>query len=307
MTRRKSISCIAIAIAVSLGGSASRAQAPRSAYSRLSIGVVRGDGIFLPLVSKENETWTVLRSLTSVGDKSLYKLLDAPRVPREGWTYVPWDSGIARPLVVLNTVTTDAHCGSQEGFASDAPADSKLDSPHLMSGVAIHGDVSAVRAVDMVQQPDEMSRGVARFIVQLTHALEAQTVSGLPSASVIPSNERDRVPVQITTLARDRTGDGGAHGYVDYYYFESHKRYRAAESYASGWLESSRGSLSVLRTTAGIYRGGETSRRSGRVLGVLRIRRSSVWVMEMRAYESDTYEIVEPGIDSVLRVDGGGC
>ena len=308
MTRRKSISCIAIAIAVSLGGSASRAQAPRSAYSRLSIGVVRGDGIFLPLVSKENETWTVLRSLTSVGDKSLYKLLDAPRVPREGWTYVPWDSGIARPLVVLNTVTTDAHCGSQEGFASDAPADSKLDSPHLMSGVAIHGDVSAVRAVDMVQQPDEMSRGVARFIVQLTHALEAQTVSGLPaSSSVMPSNERERVPVQITTLARDRVGDGGAHGYVDYYYFEARKRYRAAESYASGWLESSPESLSVLRTTAGIYRGGETTRQWGRVLGVLRIRRSSVWVMEMRAYEGVTYEIVDPAAEDVLKVSGGGC
>ena len=307
MTRVLRMCLIALAIAFSLGGSASRAQAPRPVSSRLTIGLVRGDGILLPLASKENGTWTILRSSAYVGDKSLYKL-DAQSVPRGGWTYVPRDSGVPRPLTLLNIVTTDAHCESQEGFASDAlPAGKKSDSPHLMSGIAIHGDVSAVRAGDMVQQPDEMSRSVARFIVQLTHALEAQTVSGLASASVIPSNERDRVPVQITTLARDRTGDGGAHGYVDYYYFESHKRYRAAESYASGWLESSRGSLSVLRTTAGIYRGGETSRRSGRVLGVLRIRRSSVWVMEMRAYESDTYEIVEPGIDSVLRVDGGGC
>jgi len=308
MTVVRWLSFIAMVIAFSIGGSASRAQTPRPVYSRLNIGVVRGDGIFLPLASRENETWTILRSFASVGDKSLYKLLDAQSVPREGWTYVPWDSGAPRPLAVLNMVTTDAHCGSQEGFASNAPPGSKLDSPHLMSGIAIHGDVSAVRAEDMVEQPDAMSRRVARFVVQLTQALEAQTVSVRPNLPpAISPNERERVPVQITTLARDRVGDGGAHGYVDYYYFEAQKRYRAAESYAMGWLESSPGSLSVLRTTAGIYRGGETARQRGRVLGVLRIRRSSVWVMEMRGYESDTYEIVEPTIEQVLKVDGGGC
>lgn len=303
------ISLIALAIAFSIGGSASRAQAPRPVSSRINIGVVRGDGIFLPLASKENETWTILRSFTSVGDKSLYKLVDAQSVPREGWTYVPWDSGVPRPLAVLSMVTTDAHCGRQEGFASNAPpAGSKLDSPHLMSGIAIHGDVSAVRIEDMVRQPDAMSRRVARFVVQLTHALEAQTASIRPTLPpAISPNERGRVPVQITTLARDRVGDGGAHGYADYYYFEAHKRYRAVESYASGWLESSPGSLSVLRTTAGVYRGGETLRQRGRVLGALHVRRSSVWVMEMRGYESDTYEIVEPGSEHVLKIHGGGC
>jgi hypothetical protein len=129
----------------------------------------------------------------------------------------------------------------------------------------------------------------------------------LKSPQAIPSNERERVPVQITTLARDRVDRFG--DVIDYYYFESHKRYRAAESYANGWLVSSRGSFSVLRTTAGIYRGGETRRQRGRVLGVLRLplRRSSVWVMEMRGYEGDIYEIVEPGSEHVLRVDGGGC
>jgi len=309
MTLLRRLSVVAVVIASSLGGQASRAQTPRPAYSRLNIGVVRGDGILLPLASKENETWTVLRLFTAVGDRTLYKLLDEQSVPREGWSYVPWDSGVPRPLAVLNMVTTDAYCGKQEGFATNAPQpDSKLDSPHLMSGIAIHGDASAVRVEDMVRQPDEMSSRVARFVVQLTHALEVETASARPNLPpAIPPNERERVPVQITTLARDRVGDGGAHGYVDYYYFESHKRYRAVESYANGWLESSPGSLKVLRTTAGIYRGGETSRQKGRVIGVMRIRRSSVWVMEMRGYEGDTYEIVEPGIEHVLQVDGGGC
>jgi hypothetical protein len=306
MTRLRLISFAAVVLASASGGGASSAQAPRLAYSRLSIGVVRGDGVLLPLASKENETWTVLRTYSSVGDRSLYKLVDAQSVPREGWTYVPWDSGVSLPLTILDTVTTDAHCDRQEGFTTNAPPGSKLDSPHLMSGIAIHGgDVSALRIEDHASSArrDEQSSRVARFVAQLTHALEAETAS--PQA--IPPNERERVPVQITTLARDRVDHFG--DVIDYYYFESHKRYRAVESYASGWLVSSRGSFSVLRTTAGIYRGGETARQRGRVLGVLRlrVRRSSVWVMEMRGYEGDIYEIVEPGSQQVLSVHGGGC
>jgi hypothetical protein len=309
MTRLRSVSFIAVVLASSAAGTTSPAQAPNAVSSRLNIGVVRGDGIFLPLASKENETWTILRFFTSTGDKTLYRLVDAESVPRDKWTYIPSDSAVPRPLALFNMVTTDAHCGSQEGFASDAPqAGSKLDSRHLMSGIAIHGDVSAVGAQDMVRQPDATSRRIARFVVQLTHSLEVETAAvGLQLPPAIPANERERVPVQITTLARDRAGDGGAHGYVDYYYFEARKRYRAVESYATGWIVSSPGSLSVLRTTAGIYRGGETSRQSGRVLGVLRVRRSSVWVMEMRGYEGVSYEIVEPGGERVLSVDGGGC
>lgn len=307
--RKRLIFVMVVTIAPAFGGAASNAQAPKPVSPRLTIGVVRGDGILLPLVSQENGTWTILRRFSSVGDKSLYKLLDAESVPREGWTYLQWDAGVPRPLSLFNMVTTDAHCEGQEGFATNAPPPgSKLDSPHLMSGVAIHGDVSAVRVEDMVRQADAMSRRVARFVVQLTHALEVEAASVPPkSPRAISPKERERVPVQITTLARDRVGDGGAHGYVDYYYFEAHKRYGAVESYANGWLVSSQGSFSVLRTTSGIYRGGETARQRGRVLGVLRIRRSSVWVMEMRGYEGDTYEIVEPGSEHVLRVHGGGC
>jgi hypothetical protein len=302
MTRLRWLSFIAVVIAPSLAGGASSVQAPSPVQSsRLIVGVVRGDTTLLPLASKENEAWTILRSF----DRGLFRLLDAQRVPREGWTYVPWGAGVPRPLAVLDMVTTDAYCSRQEGFATNAPPPSpKLDAPHLMSGIAIHGDVSAVRIEDVVHQPDARSRRVAQFVVQLTHALEAERAS-VPLKSprtTIPSNGRERVPVQITTLARDRVGD------VDYYYFEAHKRYGAVESYANGWLASSPFSVSVVSAAGGIYGGGATARRRGRVLSVLRIGRASVWVMEMRGYEGDSYDIVEmPRTGQVLSVHGGGC
>ncbi len=293
-------------IALSPEGHASRAQAPSPVQSSgLILGVIRGDGILLPLASRENEAWTILRYFVTDGDKGLFKLLDAPRVPREGWTYVPWDASGPRPLAIKDLVTTDAHCSRQEGFATNAPTSGvKLEAPHLMAGIAVHGNVSTVRVEDMVHQADDSSRRVARFIVQLTHALEAERTS-VPSnspQSAIPSNERGRVPVQITTLARDRVFD------VDYYYFETRKRYGRVESYANGWLASSPFSISIVSADSGIYRGGETVRRWGRVLGVLRIGRASVWVMEMRGYEGVSYDILEmPRTGPVLSIHGGGC
>ncbi len=215
------------------------------------------------------------------------------------------DAGDPRPLAVKDLVTTDAYCSQQEGFATNAPAPgAKLEASHLMAGIAVHGNLSTVRVEDVARQPDDPSRRVARFIVQLTHALEAERTS-VPSNSpptAIPSNERGRVPVQITTLARDRVFE------VDYYYFESRKRYGTVESYANGWLSSSPFSVSILSTDGGIYNGGETARRWGRVLGVLRIGRASVWVMEMQGYEGVSYDIVEmPRTGPVLSIHGGGC
>lgn len=306
MTRLRWLSFIAVVIASSPAGGASTVRAPSPVQSsRLIVSVVRGDGILLPLASKENEAWTILRSFDPVG-RGLFRLLDAQRVPREGWTYVPWGAGVPRPLAILDMVTTDAYCSRQEGFATNAPPPSpKLDAPHLMSGIAIHGDVSAVPVEDVVRRPDATSSRVAQFVVQLTHALEAERAPVSPKSprTTIPSNGRERVPVQITTLARDRVGD------VDYYYFEAHKRYGAVvESYANGWLASSPFSVSIVSAAGGIYGGGETARRRGRVLSVLRIGRASVWVMEMRGYEGDSYDIVEmPRTGQVLSVHGGGC
>lgn len=285
------------------GTSAVSARSPVQS-SRLIVGVVRGDGILLPLASMKDEGWTILRSFDPAG-RGLFRIRDVPLIPREGWTYVPWGAGVPRPLSILDMVTTDAYCDRQEGFTTNAPPPSlKLEAPHLMSGIAIHGDVSAVPAEDVVRQPDAASRRTARFVVQLTHALEAERAPVSPKSprTTIPSNGRERVPVQITTLVRDRVGD------ADYYYFEAHKRYGAVESYANGWLASSPFSVSVVSAAGGIHGGGETARRRGRVLSVLRIRRASVWVMEMRGYEGDSYDIVEmsrPG--HVLSVHGGGC
>lgn len=74
MTCFRWVSCIALVLAFSASdGGASRAQTPSPIQpSRLSLGVVRGDGILLPLAFRENEEWTSLRSLVIDGDQGVY-------------------------------------------------------------------------------------------------------------------------------------------------------------------------------------------------------------------------------------------
>jgi hypothetical protein len=245
MTWVRGFCFLALVVTVSLWSSVTRAQPPSPVQSsHFTLGVVRGDGILLPLASRESEGWTELRSLVSDGDHGVFRLLDAQGLAREGWTYVPWDTGVPRPLTIRDMVTTDAHCERQEGFATNAPTPGpNVAAPHLVSGIAVHGNVSTVPIENVVRQPDDASRRVARFIVQLTHAVESERTSIPPRSPerTIPSSERGRVPVQITTLARDRVGD------VGFYYFEAHKRYGAVESYANGWIASSPFSISALR------------------------------------------------------------
>jgi hypothetical protein len=128
-------------------------------------------------------------------------------------------------------------------------------------------------------------------------------VGNSSGARRLPTSGRDRVPVTITTLARHKRGAREA------YFFESHKQYGRVESYASGWLTSSPSGITIASASGGIYTGGETARRRGRALGVLGVRDGSVWIMEMRGYEGDSYDVVELNGPSpqILRVPGGGC
>jgi hypothetical protein len=284
--------------------SAGMLQTPDSVRSpRVIVGVVRGDGVLLPLASRQNDTWTVLRSFDSAG-RGVFRIASAASLPRDGWRFVRWDAGAPRALALRDMAEIDAHCNRQEGFRTDAPPDPTLDAPHLMSGIATHGETTVVRADDAIRRPDASSQRVSQFVVQLTHALETEraAVARGSARPTIPSTGRERVAVEITTLSRDRVRD------ADYYYFESRKQYGTVESYASGWVTSSPFAVSVVNTTSGIYSGGETARRRGRVLGVLRIGQSAVWVMEMRGYEGDSYELVEmPPSRQVVSIHGGGC
>ena len=289
------------------GAGTPQAQASSAASPALFLGVVRGDGILIPIAVRENDRWRTLSrydpesSSNALGTR---RLVDTPRIPREGWIYIP-AGGTPGPLAVRDLVTIRAYCEQQEGFQTDAPPPKPpLEAPHLKAGIAVHGAVDTAGVQDVTGRPDETSRRAGRFIVQLTEAMEAERAAlpARPGRPNIPASGRGAVAVEITTLVRDQISGG------EHYYFESRKRYAAAAAYASGWLSSSPFAISVVSARAGIDAGGDSAPPRRRVLGVLRLLGSSRWVMETRHYEGDSYDIVDMSpARQTLSIHGGGC
>jgi hypothetical protein len=214
--------------------------------------------------------------------------------------------GASRPLPVVERVTVDAFCERQEGFATDARAPAgTVEAPHLTWAVATSRPVDVAAFADVRSDSGADDGRVIAFIRSLTSSVEAERVAARPSSQVarLPAAERARVAPEITMLVRDRVPGGQT-----FYYFEARKPYARAETYSNGWIESSAVQVTLVNVDGGVYEGGETARRRGRVLGVLRTGPGSTWIMEMRGYEGTRYVLVNPAFaPQFLEGRGGGC
>lgn len=275
------------------------------APSSLTVGVVRSDGFLVPIATRTPDgLWTALSGIEVTGDRSTIRIRDHASLPRDGWTFHPVGDGASRPLAIRGNVTAEASCMRQETLATDASRPGPPGTDRLAWGIATHGAATTLPVDDVAEQPDVESRRVARVIVQLTHALEADRAAQ-PSSRLagITSDQRGRVPVVITRLDRARLA------WQDAYYFEAQKDYGRMRSFAGGWALSSSAGFSLVQVAAGVESaGGETTRSYGRVLGALRSGLGAVWIVEMQGYEGRHYALVDTGAPRrVLEVPGGGC
>lgn len=303
MTRpRPAYGALALVISALLAaGAGAGAQQPSSP---LAVGVVRGDGVLLPIALLQDREWTQARVYDGSVERGLFRIRDRDLIPRSQWTlYAP--GGSPQSLALRSEVTVRAHCEAQEGFATDArPAAGVLDAPHLTWAVATSRPVMAVDPHDTLNDPDEAARRAMTFASALTNAIDAER-SVVPRSRLagITAAQRARVAPEVTVLLRDRQSVDR-----DAYYFESRKSYSGVATYATGWIASSSGQLSLAHVSAGVDAGGESGRPVTRVLGVLRLGGDSVWVVERRYYEGTGYEVVSTGFaPRMLHASGGGC
>lgn len=268
------------------------------------VGVVRGDGVMLPIAWRDGSEWRQARTFESV-DRGIYRIRVPQPFPLSGWTlHVPNEP--SRPLALIEPVTVGAHCARQEGFSTDArPAPDTLDAPHRTWAIATSVPATAAALEDVRAEPDEDARRVVRFLTDVTTAVENERLSARPASplAAVPAAERTRVAPAITTLVRDRLSRDR-----HFYYFEAQKVYPAGQVYASGWVESSSFRLSLVRVGGGVDTGGESARPTSHVLGTLRGGPNSLWVVEQLYYEGTGYDIVEMGFTpQLLSAGGGGC
>jgi hypothetical protein len=284
-------------------------QAPPAAQSvpppSLTVGVVRSDGFLVPVATKTPDGhWTALSGIEVIGDRSTIRIRDRASLPRDGWTFHPAGGAASRPLAIRDEVTAEAHCMRQEALATDASRPGPPGTDRRAWGIATHGAAPALPVENVADQPDAESRRVARVIVQLTHALEADRAAQPSSRlAAITPDQRGRVPVVITRLDRVRTT------WQDSYYFEAQKDYGRIRAFAGGWALSSAAGFSLVQVDAGVEgASGETTRRRGHVLGALQVGPAVVWIVEMQGYEGSSYALVDVGLPrQTLSVPGGGC
>jgi hypothetical protein len=293
---------IAIVATAVAAGEQQQATSPASTF----LGVVRGDGLLIPVASLVGDQWRQVRTVDSTG--GAFRLLDPAGWPRDRWMFHAIGAAPVRPLRLLGQVTTKAYCMEQDAFTTDAPpAGGAVEVARLMRGVAVTGTMAAAPVEDASSLQDDSRRRAAASIVQVTQSLEADRLAAAgPSSPLVrtTAQQRQQATVVITTLSRVRQT------FSDTYYFEARKRYGGFETYATGWLVSSRSSIALLNASGGVDSGGETVRRRGRVLGALQTGPGVTWVMEMRGYEGDSYQLLRIGsigLEQILSVHGGGC
>lgn len=274
-----------------------------SAPPAVFVGVVRGDGRLVPLAARAagSEEWAALSGNDpGRGDLRTVHIRSRALLPSRGWTLHRLGGAPARSMAILGLETVDAYCEQQEVLTTDALPAASGGEKRPALGIATHGLGSVIAVEDVAHRPDDASKQVASLVVQLTQAFEAdRAVQPSSRLDAISTEQRARTPVEITQLKRARDG------HEDSYYFEAQKAYGRTQTYAQGWVRSSRFRLSLTGVSAGVDGGGESVRPRGEVLGALRYG-GIYWVIETLGYEGSSYSLVGPGGEAT-RVSGGGC
>jgi hypothetical protein len=268
----------------------------------LLVGAIRGDGLLVPLAARAptSEQWTMMSGYA--GDPDTIHIRNLSTLPTWGWAFHPADGAASRPLVIRGEETVPAYCMQQQVLKTDALPAGPSARARPAVGMATHGTVWPLPIEDVAAQPDDASRRAARLIVETTQALEADLATHPSSrlAALLPE-ERGRVPVVIARI--DRVRNSGE----DSYYFEAHKAYGPIQTYARGWVLSSRFRTSLFGVSAGVDAGGESVRVRGQPLGALRYG-GTIWIMETQGYEGSSYDLVDMSRSGqVISVSGGGC
>jgi hypothetical protein len=273
---------------------ATRPAPPREA----NVGVVRADGVVLPLAAVRDGIWRPLSTEGGSGGSAM--TAEARKLPLAGWTVVPTSGSIPRPFTLTKPATVEYRCSSSEVFDTSLSAPRRLQREdsfrHL--GLAMNGTGTIESAVDLVARPDAASRDVRQLITRTGQALEAERVPGIkvwePELQKSIQAQQATRPVEIVRLFRHFLGP------VPWHYFEAEKRYAQTEIvfFVSGWIGAfgMETRLTEVRASFG-SEGDNPPLPPTEVLGVVRSGplQGATWVLAWHTNVDLTYSLIQVG------------
>ncbi len=290
---------------------------------RFTLGVVRRDGILLPIAMYDNGHWYRRWPLPSAEREVPIGVSDVPSewfgVEGASTTWTLWTpDGQSRPLHVAAPIAFGAHClmnvGLQTDYRTSLPHP-PLDEQHYpKDGIATTGSVP-VEPVQVVTSNVATWDNFQRLLEATANQMELRQLRRLPWAA-IAARPVTPVKLEVLCLAEGRT-KGTTTGY-----FEAAKRYQTVDktvpnacdavTFVHGWVH---------RATTGVGqldRGAEVDVTDCRMLdiefrkplGVIRLGGVPYWIVQVSRSGGESYEIVEiteRGTSLVMTIPGGSC
>ena len=137
-----------------------------------SIGVVRADGLVLPVATLRNKLWRRL----SVDNRSYGSQFapEAHALPFKGWTLFP-SGGNRRFFSLTKPATVEFACSRTTAFETTMSTAQRLlgQDTARTSGVAMLGNATVEPAIELVTKSDSISQGVKELVIKTVQALEA--------------------------------------------------------------------------------------------------------------------------------------
>jgi len=272
------------------------------------IGLVREDGYLIPIATITPKLFETIAMETTVNGEPL-----PPEEPEWPFSNLEWtlsSSGGTASVAIktLEPLTVDSHCTDQTVWRTTLklPPARKNVAPIQKIGLAVNGS-SVQHPENVAGQPDAASRRVARVIVQLTHAKEAERLATEPK-EYWPSNsysDRAQVPVRLEKLQRHSNGGSST------YYFEATKpwlRGSPENGLVTGWLSASGTDIKSHDVKYKFNDDGHKENDRAIVWGIVPYRGRTLWILEWHGYEHEYYTVHDwPSAVERVKIDGGGC
>jgi hypothetical protein len=175
-----------------------------------SIGIVRTDGMFLPIAAYTGRRW---RSLGASTNSPFRMNAEAKQLPRDGWTLRP-SRGAERAFSLTGRTSIKFECSTAEGFGTTLAAGRPLQGSETrkLAGLAVLGNLRVEAATDLSRDGSEMGVRIRALISSTVQALETERFAAPPGpfpdaglSTITPTARRER-PITVTPLFHHRSG-----------------------------------------------------------------------------------------------------
>jgi len=258
-----------------------------TAQEPLAIGIMRVDGLLIPMVTLRGETSSNL-NIIDPGENRSVMAPEARELERRPWKLWKRAGGAPIDLRVTGRATADAGYFFHEAWTTTFAGTPVLPYvvPVAKAGLATQG-VVVEQPENVVSQPDAASRRVGRLITHLTHAGEAAMLKAEPEHHLHqrPAELRASTVVRLSKLWRRRLGS------TDTYYFEAIKQQGYLPVLSTGWIVVSGGKATSQDVT--VMASDDTYKQAVRreVLGIVPYRGRDLWVIETHYYEGEDVRV----------------